>query len=106
MSRLGFWKMIPISRRTAAGSRRTSRPAMRYSAGGGGQGRGQDGTGGCLASPVWAEQGEELARPNHEADPVDGIARRLPLPFDTMLDLQHGETAPQACSRTRPNAWR
>ena len=51
-----------------------------------GQGRGQDADGGGLAGAVGPEEGEELARPDLEADVVDRRGRRLLVALRQVLD--------------------
>src|SRR5205085_6722741 len=73
------------------------------------QRRREDGDGGRLAGAVGAEEGEELASADAEADAIDGVVRRSPVPFDEALYLNHirrvthsrGPEQTPACSARR-----
>ena len=87
---LGFWKMIPMLRRTAFASRSRSWPAIVTVAARLGQRRRQDRDRRRLAGAVRAEEGEQLARPDVEADVIDGRDVGLLVALGQVLDGDHG----------------
>ena len=86
---VGFWKMMPIERRTSRGCAIEVEAVDRHGAARLGQRRGQNRDRGRLARAVRTKEGEELALAHVEADVVDGVDVGLLVSLNKVLDFDN-----------------